>query len=92
MGWEESDSLTVSIIVMLVIGPLTIGAYYLVLNAIRLMLALVIYLDGSDGSKLIKVVFNIFTNVCILDSMDITLIIPGIIKSFSYSMTYFIFE
>ena len=47
-GWEEaSDSLTVSIIVMLVIGPLTIGAYYLVLNAIRgLMLALVIYLDG----------------------------------------------
>ena len=30
-GWEEaSDSLIVSIIAMLVIGPLTIGAYYLV--------------------------------------------------------------
>ena len=35
-GWKEaSDSLTVSIIAMLVIGPLTIGAYYLVLNVIR---------------------------------------------------------
>ncbi|MCQ6569484.1 DUF975 family protein [Bacillus mycoides] len=92
-GWEEaSDSLTVSIIAMLVIGPLTIGAYYLVLNVIRETSARIgdLFRWFSDGSKLMKSFLTYLLMYVYLMLWTLLLIIPGIIKSFSYSMTYFI--
>lgn len=92
-GWEEaSDSLTVSIIAMLVIGPLTIGAYYLVLNVIRETSARMgdLFRWFSDGSKLMKSFLTYLLMYVYLMLWTLLLIIPGIIKSFSYSMTYFI--
>lgn len=92
-GWEEaSDSLIVSIIAMLVIGPLTIGAYYLVLNVIRETSARIgdLFRWFSDGSKLMKSFLTYLLMYVYLMLWTLLLIIPGIIKSFSYSMTYFI--
>ncbi|MBK5448993.1 DUF975 family protein [Bacillus sp. TH22] len=92
-GWEEAnESLTVTIIAMLVIGPLTIGAYYLVLNVIRETSARIgdLFRWFSDGSKLMKLFLTYLLMYVYLMLWTLLLIIPGIIKSFSYSMTYFI--
>ncbi|PEL84708.1 DUF975 family protein [Bacillus wiedmannii] len=92
-GWEEaSDSLTVSIIVMLVIGPLTVGASYFVLNVIRGTNARIghIFRWFNDGSKFMKSFLTYLLMNVYLVLWTLLLIIPGIIKSFSYSMTYFI--
>ncbi|OQR55267.1 DUF975 family protein [Bacillus sp. CDB3] len=92
-GWKEaSDSLTVSIIAMLIIGPLTTGAYYLVLNVIRGNNASIGHLFRwfNAGSKFMKSFLTYLLMNVYLILWTLLLIIPGIIKSFSYSMTYFI--
>ncbi|HDX9611555.1 TPA: DUF975 family protein [Bacillus toyonensis] len=92
-GWQEaSDSLTVTIIAMLIIGPLTTGAYYLVLNVIRGTNASIGHLFRwfSDGSKFMKAFLTYLLMYVYVILWTLLLIIPGIIKSFSYSMTYFI--
>ncbi|PEB54060.1 hypothetical protein CON65_06710 [Bacillus pseudomycoides] len=92
-GWNEArGSFSVDIVVMLIIGPLTLGAYYLVLNAIREREVRIgqLFRWFTDGTKFIKS-FLTYLLVCIyLTLWTILLIIPGIIKSFSYAMTYFI--
>ncbi|KOS23666.1 membrane protein [Bacillus anthracis] len=91
--WKEvKNSLSVDVITILVIGPLTLGGYYLALHIIREKDARIgnIFRWFTGGSKFIKsfllyIVVNIFLFLwCFL------FIVPGIIKSFSYSMSYFI--
>ena len=92
-GWEEArESFTVSIIAMLIIGPLTVGAYYLVLHVIRRDNARIGHLFRwfSDGSKFMKAFLTYLLMYVYLILWTLLLIIPGIIKSFSYAMTYFI--
>lgn len=92
-GWKEArDSITVDIVAMLIIGPLTLGAYYLVLNAVRGKEARIghIFKWFSDGNKFIKSFLTYLLMYVYLILWTLLLVIPGIIKSFSYSMTYFI--
>ncbi|MGE1011401.1 hypothetical protein CN556_15160 [Bacillus wiedmannii] len=92
-GWEEAnESLTVTIIAMFIIGPLTVGASYFVLNVIRGTNARInhIFRWFNDGSKFMKSFSTYLLMNVYLVLWTLLLIIPGIIKSFSYSMTYFI--
>ncbi|HDR7654931.1 MULTISPECIES: DUF975 family protein [Bacillus] len=92
-GWEAAnESLTVTIIAMFIIGPLTVGASYFVLNVIRGTNARIghIFRWFNDGSKFMKSFLTYLLMNVYLILWTLLLIIPGIIKSFSYSMTYFI--
>ncbi|NUJ06595.1 DUF975 family protein [Bacillus paranthracis] len=67
--WKEvKSSLSVDVITILIVGPLTLGGYCLALHIIR------------EKEARIGHIFRWF----------LLFIIPGIIKSFSYAMTYFI--
>ncbi|PFU89844.1 hypothetical protein COK92_24555 [Bacillus anthracis] len=92
-SWEDTKNSTiVDIITTFMVGPLTLGGYYLALHIIREKDARIghIFRWFTEGSKFIKsfllyIVVNIYIFLwCLL------FIIPGIIKSFSYAMTYFI--
>ncbi|MDM5190924.1 DUF975 family protein [Bacillus sp. DX4.1] len=89
---EAKESLTVEIVSMLIIGPLTLGAYYLALNAARRHEVRIghIFRWFQDGNKFIKSFLTYLLIMVYLFLWTLLLIIPGIIKSFSYSMTYFI--
>ncbi|HDX9577475.1 TPA: DUF975 family protein [Bacillus pseudomycoides] len=92
-GWKEArESITVDIVTALIIGPLTVGVYYLVLNAIRGTEVCIdhIFRWFSDGNKFIKSFLTYLLMYVYVVLWTLLLIIPGIIKSFSYSMTYFI--
>ncbi|WP_243525326.1 DUF975 family protein [Bacillus pseudomycoides] len=92
-GWSKViESFMIDIIVILMIGPLTLGAYYLALNIVR---------DKTVGIgqlfKWCKEVNKLIKSILIYLLMDIYIllwtllfIIPGIVKSFSYTMTFFI--
>ncbi|MDF9558785.1 DUF975 family protein [Bacillus tropicus] len=92
-SWEDTKNSTiVDIITTFMVGPLTLGGYCLALHIIREKEARIghIFRWFTEGSKFIKsfllyIVVNIYIFLwCLL------FIIPGIIKSFSYAMTYFI--
>lgn len=92
-SWEDTKNSTiVDIITTFMVGPLTLGGYYLALHIIREKDARIghIFRWFTEGSKFIKsfllyIVVNIYIFLwCLL------FIIPGIIKSFSYAMAYFI--
>lgn len=91
--WKEvKSSLSVDVITILIVGPLTLGGYCLALHIIREKEARIghIFRWFTEGSKFIKsfllyIVVNIYLFLWFL-----LFIIPGIIKSFSYAMTYFI--
>ncbi|HHT7068335.1 DUF975 family protein [Bacillus thuringiensis] len=93
LGWEDmKNSMIVDIITTFMVGPLTLGGYYLALHIIREKDARIghIFRWFTTGSKFIKsfllyIVVNIYIFLWFL-----LFIIPGIIKSFSYAMTYFI--
>ncbi|KQB22706.1 hypothetical protein AL712_12235 [Bacillus thuringiensis] len=93
LGWEDmKNSMIVDIITTFMVGPLTLGGYYLALHIIREKDARIghIFRWFTAGSKFIKsfllyIVVNIYIFLWFL-----LFIIPGIIKSFSYAMTYFI--
>ncbi|EJR00495.1 hypothetical protein II5_05210 [Bacillus cereus MSX-A1] len=93
LGWEDmKNSMIVDIITTFMVGPLTLGGYYLALHIIREKDARIghIFRWFTVGSKFIKsfllyIVVNIYIFLWFL-----LFIIPGIIKSFSYAMTYFI--
>lgn len=93
LGWEDmKNSMIVDIITTFMVGPLTLGGYYLALHIIREKGARIghIFRWFTAGSKFIKsfllyIVVNIYIFLWFL-----LFIIPGIIKSFSYAMTYFI--
>ncbi|MDA1547559.1 MULTISPECIES: DUF975 family protein [Bacillus] len=92
-SWEDTKNSTiVDIITTFMVGPLTLGGYYLALHIIREKDARIghIFRWFTEGSKFIKsfllyIVVNIYLFLWFL-----LFIIPGIIKSFSYAMTYFI--
>ncbi|ACK97951.1 DUF975 domain-containing protein [Bacillus thuringiensis] len=93
LGWEDmKNSMIVDIITTFMVGPLTLGGYYLALHIIGEKDARIghIFRWFTAGSKFIKsfllyIVVNIYIFLWFL-----LFIIPGIIKSFSYAMTYFI--
>lgn len=92
-GWEDTKNSTlVDIITGFMVGPLMLGGYYLALHIIREKEVRIgqIFRWFTEGNKFIKsfflyIVLNIY--ICL---WFLLLIIPGIIKSFSYAMTYFI--
>ncbi|KXY18295.1 DUF975 family protein [Bacillus sp. FSL K6-0067] len=89
---ETQESLIVEISVMIIMGPLILGVYYLILNAVRKKTIRIghIFRWFQDLNKFVEA-FLIYLLVKIYIWLwTLLFIIPGIIKSFSYSMTYFI--
>ncbi|WIY61214.1 DUF975 family protein [Bacillus arachidis] len=92
-GWSEViESLVIDIIVILMVFPLTLGAYHLALNTVREKTVGIGQLfEWCTGVKkyiksiLIHLLISIYLALWIL-----LFIIPGIVKCFSYTMTYFI--
>ncbi|MBO1624046.1 DUF975 family protein [Bacillus arachidis] len=92
-GWSEViESLVIDIIVILMVCPLTLGAYHLALNTVREQTVGIGQLfEWCTGVKkyiksiLIHLLISIYLALWIL-----LFIIPGIVKCFSYTMTYFI--
>ncbi|PHB24181.1 hypothetical protein COE80_17790 [Bacillus pseudomycoides] len=86
------ESIMIDIIAILVSGPFILGAYHLALNAVREKTVEIQQLfEWFLGfKKCIKSIF-IYMLVGLYTTLwALLLIIPGIIKSFSYTMTYFI--
>lgn len=91
-GKETSGSLSMNILTVFVTGPLTLGGYYLALNIVREKQASIsnIFIWFSEGKRFLKsFLLYLLVNLYLFLWM-LLFIIPGIIKSFSYSMTYFI--
>ncbi|PKJ54335.1 DUF975 family protein [Bacillus sp. SN10] len=91
-GKETSGSVTMNILTVFVTGPLTLGGYYLALNIFREKQASIgnIFIWFSEGNRFLKsFLLYLLVNLYLFLWM-LLFIIPGIIKSFSYSMTYFI--
>ncbi|PFN07355.1 DUF975 family protein [Bacillus cereus] len=92
-GWSRIiESFMIDIIVIVMIGPLTLGAYYLALNTVREKAAGI-----GQLFRWCKAVKKFIKSILILVLMDIYItlwtmlfIIPGIVKLFSYTMTFFI--
>ena len=91
-GKETSGSLSMNILTVFVTGPLTLGGYYLALNILREKQASIgnIFIWFSEGKRFLKsFLLYLLVNLYLFLWM-LLFIIPGIIKSFSYAMTYFI--
>ncbi|MBE3643978.1 MULTISPECIES: DUF975 family protein [Bacillus] len=91
-GKETSGSVKMNILTFFVTGPLTLGGYYLALNIFRENEASIgnIFIWFSEGNRFLKsFLLYLLVNLYLFLWM-LLFIIPGIIKSFSYSMTYFI--
>lgn len=87
-GWGEIGDL----ISFLITGPLTLGGYYLTLNIIRQEQTHIhnIFIWCIDMEKLLKSFLIYLLLYFYLILWALLLIVPGIIKSISYTMTYFI--
>lgn len=93
LDWQETgDSLIINTLTFLVSGPLTLGGYYLALNIIREKQASIgnIFVWFTDAKRFLKSFLVYLLVNLYLFLWTLLLIIPGIIKSFSYAMTYFI--
>lgn len=91
-GKETSGSVKMNILTFFVTGPLTLGGYYLALNIFRENESSIgnIFIWFSEGNRFLKsFLLYLLVNLYLFLWM-LLFIIPGIIKSFSYSMTYFI--
>ncbi|NKW85999.1 DUF975 family protein [Bacillus cereus] len=91
-GKETSGSVKMNILTFFVTGPLTLGGYYLALNIFRENESSIgnIFIWFSKGNRFLKsFLLYLLVNLYLFLWM-LLFIIPGIIKSFSYSMTYFI--
>ncbi|HFK1456953.1 TPA: DUF975 family protein [Bacillus cereus] len=91
-GKETSGSVKMNILTFFVTGPLTLGGYYLALNIFRENESSIgnIFIWFSEGNRFLKSsLLYLLVNLYLFLWM-LLFIIPGIIKSFSYSMTYFI--
>ncbi|HDW3058237.1 TPA: DUF975 family protein [Bacillus cereus] len=86
--WGEIGDLTS----FLITGPLTLGGYYLTLNIIRQEQPHIrnIFIWCIDMRKLLKSFLVYLLVYFYLILWTLLLIVPGIIKSISYTMTYFI--
>ncbi|HDR7795534.1 TPA: DUF975 family protein [Bacillus luti] len=93
LGWKETKgSLSINVLTFLVTGPLTLGGYYLALNIIREKQASIgnVFVWFTEGKKFLKSFLVYLLVNFYLFLWTLLFIIPGIIKSFSYAMTYFI--
>lgn len=93
LDWKETGgSLIINTLTFLVSGPLTLGGYYLALNIIREKQASIgnIFVWFMDAKRFLKSFLVYLLVNLYLFLWTLLLIIPGIIKSFSYAMTYFI--
>ncbi|EEK76082.1 DUF975 family protein [Bacillus cereus] len=93
LDWQETGvSLIINTLTFLVSGPLTLGGYYLALNIIREKQASIgnIFVWFTGGKRFLKSFLVYLLVNLYLFLWTLLLIIPGIIKSFSYAMTYFI--
>lgn len=91
-GKETSGSVKMNILTFFVTGPLTLGGYYLALNIFRENESSIgnIFIWFSERNRFLKsFLLYLLVNLYLFLWM-LLFIIPGIIKSFSYSMTYFI--
>ncbi|MCW1940994.1 DUF975 family protein [Bacillus anthracis] len=91
-GKETSGSVKMNILTFFITGPLTLGGYYLALNIFRENESSIgnIFIWFSEGNRFLKsFLLYLLVNLYLFLWM-LLFIIPGIIKSFSYSMTYFI--
>lgn len=92
-GWQKTNgSLSTNILTFFVTGPLTLGGYYLGLNILREKQASIgnVFIWFSEGKRFLKSFLLYLLVNLYLFLWTLLFIIPGIIKSFSYSMTYFI--
>lgn len=89
---ETQGSLIVEISVMIIMGPLILGVYYLILNAVRKKTIRIghIFRWFQDLNKFVEAFLTYLLVKIYIWLWTLLFIIPGIIKSFSYSMTYFI--
>ncbi|PGZ60438.1 hypothetical protein COE58_16395 [Bacillus cereus] len=93
LDWQETGvSLIINTLTFWVSGPLTLGGYYLALNIIREKQASIgnIFVWFTGGKRFLKSFLVYLLVNLYLFLWTLLLIIPGIIKSFSYAMTYFI--
>lgn len=93
LDWQETGgSLIINTLTFLVSGPLTLGGYYLALNIIREKQTSIgnIFVWFTDAKRFLKSFLVYLLVNLYLFLWTLLLIIPGIIKSFSYAMTYFI--
>ncbi|MED3036477.1 DUF975 family protein [Bacillus tropicus] len=91
--WKETkNSISINIITFFVTGPLTLGGYYLALNILREKQASIgnVFIWFSEGKRFLKSFLLYLLVNLYLFLWTLLFIIPGIIKSFSYAMTYFI--
>ncbi|EJQ64634.1 DUF975 family protein [Bacillus mycoides] len=92
-NWGEwNSSLSIEIITIFIVGPLTLGGYCLALHIIREKEVRIGHLFSwfTEGTKFLKsFLVYILVNVYIF-LWFLLFIIPGIIKSFSYAMTYYV--
>ncbi|ADK07842.1 TPA: DUF975 family protein [Bacillus anthracis] len=91
-GKETSGSVKMNILTFFITGPLTLGGYYLALNIFRENESSIgnIFIWFSEGNRFLKsFLLYLLVNLYLFLWM-LLFIIPGIIKSFSYAMTYFI--
>jgi len=94
-GWQKTNgSLSTNILTFFVTGPLTLGGYYLGLNILREKQASIgnIFIWFSEGKRFLKSFLLYLLVNLYLFLWTLLFIIPGIIKSFSYAMTYFIIK
>lgn len=89
---KTNGSLSTNILTFFVTGPLTLGGYYLGLNILREKQASIgnIFIWFSEGKRFLKSFLLYLLVNLYLFLWTLLFIIPGIIKSFSYAMTYFI--
>ncbi|MCR6790643.1 hypothetical protein BACERE00193_00711 [Bacillus paranthracis] len=91
--WKETkNSISINILTCFVTGPLTLGGYYLALNILREKQASIgnVFIWFSEGKRFLKSFLLYLLVNFYLFLWTLLFIIPGIIKSFSYAMTYFI--
>ena len=92
-GWQKTNgSISMNILIFFVTGPLTLGGYYLGLNILRENQASIgnVFIWFSEGKRFLKSFLLYLLVNLYLFLWTLLFVIPGIIKSFSYAMTYFI--
>ncbi|MBE5106845.1 DUF975 family protein [Bacillus thuringiensis] len=89
---ETNRSLSINILTFFITGPLTLGGYYLALNILREKQDGIgnIFIWFTEGKRFLKSFLLYLLVNFYLFLWTLLFIIPGIIKSFSYAMTYFI--
>ncbi|MEY8349148.1 DUF975 family protein [Bacillus cereus] len=92
-GWSRViESFMIDIIVIVMMGPLTLGAYYLALNTVREKAVGIrqLFKWCKEVKKFIKSILIFLLMDIYITLWTMLFIIPGIVKLFSYTMTFFI--